>query len=282
MLDQDRPDLGLEELDRLRVRVGRRRDTGGEQRKGESDSQHGCLCQQSENEPGRNARWDGRLTGGRVPWAPLRSYQRRNRKPSARFGLGRFLEHHSVAHHLLHHKTYESHKTHVGLGHGLGPPATLWLIRVIWASPPARFLELQQFPARPRFNSGIWGADTEGIGLSGCPAFAGHAMRGLTRYAFYGLPAVLLLVNVGCSRSFFRQAADKDVEGVMTEKNQFPDWDVKSWSVYPDPRSRFADCNNPDRPPYPPDQYAHPHSLTQSPAPNVSDGRRAGSSRTAT
>jgi hypothetical protein len=68
--------------------------------------------------------------------------------------------------------------------------------------------------------------------------------------------AALVLLDAGCSRTFFRQAADKDVEGVMTEKNKFPDWDVKSWNVYPDPRSRFADPNNPDRPPYPPDDYA--------------------------
>ena len=81
-------------------------------------------------------------------------------------------------------------------------------------------------------------------------------MRQLKQYTLYGLPAVLLLVNVGCSRSFFRQAADRDVEGLMTEKNQFPEWDVKSWSVNPDPRSRYADNNNPDRPPMPPDDYA--------------------------
>jgi hypothetical protein len=43
---------------------------------------------------------------------------------------------------------------------------------------------------------------------------------------------------------------------VITEKNKFPDWDVKSWHVYPDPRARFADASNPDRPPYPPDDYA--------------------------
>jgi hypothetical protein len=81
-------------------------------------------------------------------------------------------------------------------------------------------------------------------------------MRRSTRKVLVAVSPLLLLVNVGCSRSFFRQAADKDVEGVITEKNKFPDWDIKSWHVYPDPRSRFADCNNPDRPPYPPDDYA--------------------------
>lgn len=68
--------------------------------------------------------------------------------------------------------------------------------------------------------------------------------------------ALTVIFPVGCSRTFFRNAADRDVEGVITEKNKFPDWDVKSWNVYPDPRSRYADPNNPDRPPYPPDDYA--------------------------
>ncbi|HEV3437931.1 MAG TPA: TolC family protein [Gemmata sp.] len=81
-------------------------------------------------------------------------------------------------------------------------------------------------------------------------------MRRSTRKKLHIVPALLMILNVGCSRTFFRQAADKDVEGVITEKNKFPDWDTKSWHVYPDPRSRFADASNPDRPPYPPDDYA--------------------------
>jgi len=60
----------------------------------------------------------------------------------------------------------------------------------------------------------------------------------------------------GCSRKFFREYADKDVAGVITQKNKFPDWTVKNWHVYPDPRARFADPYNPDRPPYPPDDFA--------------------------
>lgn len=50
--------------------------------------------------------------------------------------------------------------------------------------------------------------------------------------------------------------ADRDVAGVITQKNIFPDWSVQNWHVYPDPRARFADPFNPDRPPYPPDDYA--------------------------
>ena len=92
-------------------------------------------------------------------------------------------------------------------------------------------------------------------------------MHGSARRLFLSLVA-LLLAATGCSRKFFRERADKDVAGVITQKNRFPDWAVKNWHVYPDPRARFADPFNPDRPPYPPDDYAarvmspnpqHPH-----------------------
>jgi outer membrane efflux protein len=82
------------------------------------------------------------------------------------------------------------------------------------------------------------------------------------------LVALLAVAGPGCSRKFFRERADCDVEGVITQKNRFPAWAVKNWHVYPDPRARFADPFNPDRPPYPPDDYAaralspnpqHPH-----------------------
>jgi hypothetical protein len=67
---------------------------------------------------------------------------------------------------------------------------------------------------------------------------------------------LLVIAGTGCSRNVFRERADRDVEGVLTEKNQFPNWDIKDWHVYPDPRARYADPYNPDRPPYPPDDYA--------------------------
>jgi hypothetical protein len=71
------------------------------------------------------------------------------------------------------------------------------------------------------------------------------------------IPAVLvLLAGPGCSRKFFRKRADADVTGIITQKNQFPDWVVKNWFVYPHPDARFADPYNPDRPPYPPDDFA--------------------------
>src|SRR5262245_14794182 len=68
--------------------------------------------------------------------------------------------------------------------------------------------------------------------------------------------AVLLVGGPGCGRQHWRQRADKDVAGVISQKNIFPEWRVLNWYVYPDPRARFADPTRPDRPPYPPDDYA--------------------------
>ncbi len=71
--------------------------------------------------------------------------------------------------------------------------------------------------------------------------------------------AVLLLltaVGAGCNRHHYRERTDKDVAGIITQKNVFPDWAVKNWYAYPHPDARYSDPSNPDRPPYPPDDYA--------------------------
>ncbi len=86
-------------------------------------------------------------------------------------------------------------------------------------------------------------------------------MHGTVRYSrclptLAAFAAVALIATPGCTRNFYRKRADKDVEGIITQKNVFPNWQVKNWHVYPDPRARFADPTNPDRPPYPPDDYA--------------------------
>jgi len=70
------------------------------------------------------------------------------------------------------------------------------------------------------------------------------------------LAALVLVTTPGCTRHFYRQAADKDVEGVITQKDIFPSWKLTNWNVYPNPMARYADNSNPDRPPYPPDDYA--------------------------
>src|SRR5439155_8985532 len=68
----------------------------------------------------------------------------------------------------------------------------------------------------------------------------------------------------GCTRRFYRNATDRDVEQVLTEKNCFDAWRIEQWHVYPDPHARFADPTNPDRPPMPPDD---PGSQALSPNP---------------
>lgn len=82
-----------------------------------------------------------------------------------------------------------------------------------------------------------------------CPTFA----RAARRLALAGL---VLAVAVGCNRQHYRQRADKDVEAIITQKNVFPDWQVKNFYAYPHPDARFSDPSDPDHPPYPPDDYA--------------------------
>jgi len=65
-----------------------------------------------------------------------------------------------------------------------------------------------------------------------------------------------LVVAAGCTRSFFRERADRDVEALLEEKAPDPRWAIQSWHVYPDPRARFADFDDPDHPKKPPDDPA--------------------------
>jgi hypothetical protein len=76
------------------------------------------------------------------------------------------------------------------------------------------------------------------------------------------LMLVLLLAGLfglsvsGCTRRFYRNRADLEVADILTDKDQFADWQIEQYHVYPDPRARFADDTNPDRPPMPPDDPA--------------------------
>lgn len=71
-------------------------------------------------------------------------------------------------------------------------------------------------------------------------------------------------VSVGCTRQFFRKRADKEVASLLEQKDKYSDWKIDQFHVYPDPRSRFADWTNPDRPPMPPDDPAA-HKLSPNP-----------------
>jgi outer membrane protein TolC len=67
------------------------------------------------------------------------------------------------------------------------------------------------------------------------------------------LTILSLLGTSGCTRNFYRKQADKEVEAVLHEKDVDQAWKIEQFHVYPDPRARFADPSNPDRPPMPPD-----------------------------
>jgi hypothetical protein len=59
----------------------------------------------------------------------------------------------------------------------------------------------------------------------------------------------------GC-RSFARRCADKEVAEVLGDKDRYDAWKIENYHIYPDPRARFADPTDPDRPPMPPDDPA--------------------------
>jgi hypothetical protein len=86
--------------------------------------------------------------------------------------------------------------------------------------------------------------------------FTSQSIRRNLSYAISLGMACCLLASVGCTRRFYRNASDRDVEQVLTEKNCFDPWRVEQWHVYPDPMARFADPTNPDRPPMPEDDPA--------------------------
>jgi hypothetical protein len=62
-----------------------------------------------------------------------------------------------------------------------------------------------------------------------------------------------LTVAGGCTRRFYRKQADNEVMAILHEKDKDPRWRIGMFNVYPDPRSRFSDREEWDRPPMPPD-----------------------------
>ncbi|HTK77369.1 MAG TPA: hypothetical protein VL371_19045 [Gemmataceae bacterium] len=84
-------------------------------------------------------------------------------------------------------------------------------------------------------------------------ALSSVSIRRNLSYAITLGMAATLLASLGCTRRFYRNATDREVEQVLTEKNCFDQWRIEQWHAYPDPMARFADPTNPDRPPMPPD-----------------------------
>ena len=72
----------------------------------------------------------------------------------------------------------------------------------------------------------------------------------------------LLVTLPGCSRSFWRQQADRDVYEAISERMNDPRWQLPRVDVGADPDSRFFDPYDPDKAPLPPDdpsahEYMH-------------------------
>jgi hypothetical protein len=86
-------------------------------------------------------------------------------------------------------------------------------------------------------------------------------------HAFLMWVMSVLLVSVviavsGCSRTGHRLQADREAYNVIAERNVDPRWHADDYSIEIDPRSRYFDPCDPDRPPMPPDdpasnQYMH-------------------------
>jgi outer membrane protein TolC len=87
-----------------------------------------------------------------------------------------------------------------------------------------------------------------------------HSLARLKRWLRRLTCGAVILSSVtggnGCTRPFFRKQADKEVDCVLAEKNHLPDAPIEQFHVYPDPRARFGDPTDPDRPPMPPDDPA--------------------------
>ncbi|HEX7448865.1 MAG TPA: TolC family protein [Pirellulales bacterium] len=69
----------------------------------------------------------------------------------------------------------------------------------------------------------------------------------------------LLAIPSGCTRTFWRGRADREVAYLVAEKSNNPRWSLPpGFNLNMDPRSRYYDPTNPDHPPMPPDDpYSH-------------------------
>lgn len=65
--------------------------------------------------------------------------------------------------------------------------------------------------------------------------------------------ALFVALLTGCTRRHYRLDADWEADWLIQQKSCDPRWALENFNVYPDPRSRFYDPSNPDRPPMPPD-----------------------------
>ena len=72
------------------------------------------------------------------------------------------------------------------------------------------------------------------------------------------LACALVIASSGCSRAWYRRQADIDANNLIREKASHPHWALNDQTFAMDPRARYFDGTNPDKPPMPPDDpYSH-------------------------
>ncbi len=85
-----------------------------------------------------------------------------------------------------------------------------------------------------------------------------------------GIALLLLGMESGCGREFYREWANQDVTEAIYEKSRDPRYRIDEFSIDPPSMARFADPYDPDRPPAPPDDFA---AQSLSPVPQNPDHR---------
>ncbi len=66
----------------------------------------------------------------------------------------------------------------------------------------------------------------------------------------------VVLVLAGCSRTQYRIDADRDAYSMISEREGGQPWAAETYTIEQDPRSRYFDPNDPDKPPMPIDDPA--------------------------
>ncbi|HMO34522.1 MAG TPA: hypothetical protein PKA06_00630 [Gemmatales bacterium] len=84
-----------------------------------------------------------------------------------------------------------------------------------------------------------------------------HRSRNACGRSWFGVFLISgYLLLAGCTREFFREKADTEVEALLAKKDADERWPLINYWVYPHPLSRFADADSPDKPAMPPDDPA--------------------------
>jgi hypothetical protein len=100
-----------------------------------------------------------------------------------------------------------------------------------------------------------------GLGLKALTLMKSRDRMAIAR-VMPGLLVSVVIAACGCSRTEYRLQADRAAYDVIAERNADPRWHAADYSIEMDPRSRYFDPYDPDRPPMPQDdpasnQYMH-------------------------